>query len=247
MRKIKTKFLFITGAIFLVSYIVLVLNLSSNSKIALQSSSLLKDNYPSIKYSFTMLDVLEEWNNLVANTVFGDSVSHSTLISKSKDYQSRFDEAIIFQGKNITETGEDELTHTLINAFDRYKMSCEQLEYLSNFPAYHIKYLHLRESIINIQNLNVKVLEEKNEYINASALKIANVQRQIGIVALVILSFLTFFLPYLLLNPVQKLTKRLVKIYETDFDKKMDFTTKQEIDNLEEVLENILKETKARS
>ncbi|MDA3929754.1 MAG: hypothetical protein PF541_12445 [Prolixibacteraceae bacterium] len=244
MKSIKTKFMMITGAIFLVSYIVLVLNLGSNSKIALQSSSLLKDNYPSVKYSFTMLDALERWNGMVNRVVVGDSILQSALMSESKLFYERFEEALKLQGENITETGEGELTQILDNTYSRFKASNEQKVFLTNYTSYNLAYLHLRESIVNIQSLNVKVLEKKNAQINESSTRIANIQQKIGIAALVVLCFLTFFLPYVLINPVEKLTNRLMAIYRKDFNKEIKLEKKHEIDNLEEVLNKILQEVK---
>ena len=232
-------------SVFMVSFIVLMINIGANQRIAHNSQSLLKDNFPSVKFSFEMFKILDAIN-FVGLASFGEMdeyVTRDTIQSRIKLLLADFEQNLNLQKNNITETGEQELTESLQKAFDKYKLCVLGMEYSKNYSAYYEKYQNLREYILSIHDLNVSELEQKNENIKSSASRVLNVHEKLGIAAITILSILIFLVPFLLINPITKLSDRMITFYKTNFNKDIDIKSNHELEKLEEIFEKIVLET----
>ncbi|MBN1181291.1 MAG: hypothetical protein JXB49_03320 [Bacteroidales bacterium] len=237
MKKIKTKLMFGILLVFIISYLIFMLNISSNHLVISKSESMLKDNYPSVKYSFSMLNDLDEINNLLVEINIGVS-REAKIDSLLKDFKTK----LTLQNSNITETGEEQLTKVMnVNFLDFEKSIYDEL-YISNYPTYREKYLNLRQYILNIFYLNTKLLEEKNIEIKKEAVKIVNIQKNVGIVGLTILCILLVVLPMFVINPIDKLTKRMMDFYKTNFKKEIFIESNHELEKLEELFEKVVME-----
>ena len=247
MKRIKTKMYVAIFSVFIVSFIVLMLNIGANQHITNYSQSLLKDNYPSVKYSFTMLDILDELNSRLIHRKIkvDDSLNIDTSFSEDS-ILSDFKQNLQMQQTNITETGEKELTESLLKAFQKYENSISEKEYLKNIESYNEKYENLRQYILSIHDLNIQLLESKNENIKSSSLRVQKIQEIVGIAALAILSILIITLPMMLINPIDNLAARMMQFYKINFNKEIDIKTNHELEKLEEIFEKIVLETKAR-
>jgi len=248
MKRIRTKMYVAIFSVFIVSFIVLILNMGANQRIANYSQSLLKDNYPSVKYSFTMLNILDELNSRLIHRKLkaDDSLSINTRFSEDSIILSDFKLNLQMQQNNITETGEKELTESLLKAFQKYENSISEKEYLKNIESYNEKFEGLRQYILSIHDLNVQLLESKNENIKSSSLRVQKIQERVGIAALAILSILIIILPMMLINPIDNLAARMMKFYKINFNKEIDIKTNHELEKLEEIFEKIVLETKVR-
>jgi len=248
MKRIKTKMFVAIFAVFIISFIILMLNMGANQRIANYSQSLLKDNYPSVKYTFKMLDILDELNsNLIHHKLKADdNLSIDTNFSKDSIFLSNFKQNLQMQQNNITEPGEKELTESLLKAFQKYENSISEKEYLKNIESYNEKFESLRQYILSIHDLNIQLLESKNESIKSSSLRVQKNQERIGIGALVILSILIVTLPMLLIDPIDNLAARMMKFYKINFNKEIDIKSNHELEKLEKIFEKIVLETKAR-
>lgn len=246
MKRIKTRMFIAIFSVFIVSFIVLMLNIGANQRIVNYSQSLLKDNYPSVKYSFTMLDNLDELNSRLIHRKMkaDDSLSIDTSFSKDSILLSDFKQNLQMQQNNITEIGEKELTESLLKAFQKYENSISEKEYLKNIESYNEKYENLRQYILSIHDLNVQLLESKNESIKSSSQSILKTQERLGIIALVVLSILIVFLPMILINPIDNLAARMMKFYKINFGKEIDIKANHELEILEEIFEKIVLETR---
>lgn len=223
--------------VFIISYLIFMLNISSNHLVISKSESMLKDNYPSVKYSFSMLNDLDEINNLLVEINIGVS-REAKIDSLLKDFKTK----LTLQNSNITETGEEQLTKVMnVNFLDFEKSIYDEL-YISNYPTYREKYLNLRQYILNIFYLNTKLLEEKNIEIKKEAVKIVNIQKNVGIVGLTILCILLVVLPMFVINPIDKLTKRMMDFYKTNFKKEIFIESNHELEKLEELFEKVVME-----
>lgn len=247
MKKIKTKMYIAAFSVFIIFFIVLMLNFGANQRIVNYSQSLLKDNYPSVKYSFSMLNSLDELNTslimrriaMMDSSVYNNVLRDSLLLS---DFRINLQ----LQQNNITETGEKELAESLNNAFTNYEIGVYEKLYLKNLSAFNEKYSSLRAYILSIHNLNIELLESKNETIKSLANRILNIQEKVGIAALTILSVLLITLPMLLINPIDNLAARMMEFYKTNFNKEIEIGANHELEKLEEIFEKIVLESKAK-
>jgi signal transduction histidine kinase len=116
---------------------------------------------------------------------------------------------------------------------------------LSNQAAYHEKYLTLRSRVVSIYNLNISELERKNVLIEDSALRISNIHQKIGIIGLTILAIFIILIPLFIINPINKLSNRMITFYKTNFNKDIEIKANHELEKLEEIFEKIVIEAKS--
>lgn len=248
MKKIRTKLIVGMILVFLVSYVIFMVDLATNQRIVAKSTSLLNDNYPSVKYSFDMLTMLDDFNNILTESnLVNEFAANPDSIQKVINYSiKQIEQNILLQNDNITEPGEKQLTSSLNNAFYKFSASISVSEYNTNYQAYKQKYLNLREDILNIHKLNVTLLENKNEEIKQSALKISNIQEKAGIIGLTILAILIIIIPYLLIGPIDKLSNRMIDFYKEKFNKEITIKKNHELERLEDIFEQVVSETNSQ-
>ncbi len=242
MKRIKTKMIVAIFSVFIVSFTVLILNIGANHAVANNAQSLLKDNYPSVKYTFEMLKIVDELNTILIQSDNSDSIHEEDSLLFIQPLLNEFEKNLKLQQNNITETGEQEITESLQKAYNKYCTSILNYEYRINYPVYHEKYQNLREYILSIHDLNIVLLENKNETIKSSALRVLNIQEKVGIVALVILCVLILTLPMMLINPIDNLTVRMMEFYKINFNKEIEIESNHELEKLEEIFEKIVLE-----
>lgn len=248
MKKIRTRMTFGLVLVALVAFVVSMVNISSNQGMVNKSQSLMKDNYPSVKYSFAMLNILDELNTDLLLRKISQLDTFLNDSNKINDSLSLFNfrQNLQLQQNNITETGEKELTESLENAFTKYEKGVLEKEYLNSIMVFNEKYESLREYILSIHQLNVTLLESKNEQIKSSALTILNIQQKVGLVGLTILCILIILLPYMLINPINNLYERMVEFYKSHFNKEIEIEANHELEKLEEIFEKIVLESRAK-
>ncbi|MBN2348004.1 MAG: hypothetical protein JXJ22_04155 [Bacteroidales bacterium] len=248
MRKVKTSLNIGVFLIFIVSFAVLMINIGANQRVVNKAQSLLTDNYPSVKYAFEMLTELDELN---VQLIYAHQIKiDSTTLQDSGNvdiqiFLEKIKENMALQQQNITEQGEKELTESMQKSLMVYQKSVFQNEFIQNFEAYWTKYQNLRVNILSIHNLNIALLESKNEEIKNSTLQISNTQEKVGIVGLAMLVAFIFVLPMLIINPIDRLTERMINFYKTNFNKEIEIKTNHELEKLEEIFEKIVLETKS--
>ncbi|MBN2820673.1 MAG: hypothetical protein JXP36_16995 [Bacteroidales bacterium] len=248
IRKIRTRMTIGIILVALVAFIVSMVNISSNQGMVNKSQSLLKDNYPSVKYSFAMLNILDELNDELLHrkiTQMDSLLNDSNEINDSLSLSS-FRQNLHLQQNNITEPGEKELTESLEKAFNKYEKSVQDKEYLKNLLLFSEKYKSLREDILSIHKLNVTLLESKNEQIKSSAITILNIQQKVGLIGLTVLCVLIILLPLMLINPINNLSEKMIDFYKSHFNKEIEIEANHELEKLEEIFEKIVMESKAK-
>jgi nitrate/nitrite-specific signal transduction histidine kinase len=240
MKRIKTKLWIGLGAIFFLSFLLLILNIIANQSISTKSESLLKDNYVSAKYTFEMLKIVDEMNNVIleSNYFLTAPNTYYEISDKLKKLTESFQEKLELQKLNITETGEQKMTESLEHDYELYiKQTTQQ-----NTEQYKSAYNSLRENILDLYNLNIQVLEQKNIDIQNKANKIMSVQKKIGILTLFIMTILVVLLPFVLINPIENLAMRLKAFYREKFNKEIKVEGNHELEVLENLFEKVMLE-----
>ncbi|MBN2598012.1 MAG: hypothetical protein JXR82_14655 [Marinifilaceae bacterium] len=234
--------------VFLVTFIVTMVNIGANQDMVNKSQLLLKNNYPSVKYSFLMLNILDELNNdlLRRNIIQMDSLLSDNNKTNDSVLLSNFRQILLLQLGNITEPGEKELTESLENAFEKYESGVKDKEFIKSLRAFNEKYEALRAYILSVHNLNIAMLESENELIKSSALRVLNIQEKVAIIGLTILCVLIILLPLMLIYPINSLYERMVDFYKSHFNKEIEIEANHELEKLEEIFEKIVLESKAK-
>jgi two-component system, NtrC family, sensor histidine kinase KinB len=244
MRRIKTKLMIGIGIIFLISYSMMMVNIGTNQSIVNKSDSLLTSNYASLKYSFQMLQVLNDVNVIVAQGLSEDSVAGQTLQIIEK--LNTLEEPLKLQTENITESGELQLTNHLQKSFEAFRHYLVAREKPFYWNEYNLHYQQVREDILEIYRMNALSLEEKNDAIKNYAQHVLSLQKNVGIVGLALLCLLLVFLPVYLLKPVDHLVWKLKRVYEKGFKKELMLKKGHELKQLEDIVEKIVSEFKSK-
>jgi len=194
-----------------------------------------------------MLHLLESVNTLILSSLIinTDSNGIEEIPPFIKGDLSELQKQLELQQSNITEPGEKELTESLQRALVRYQKGIYDMEYATDFNAYREKYRNLKEYILNIHDLNISLLESKNEEIRKSSTRILKIQKNVGIVGLTIMCIFIAIIPLFLINPINRLSERMTEFYKTSFNKDIEITKNNELEKLEEIFEQIVTESQS--
>jgi hypothetical protein len=98
------------GVIFLMSFMVLFINIVSNQIIIHKSDSLLKDNYQSVKCAVNMLKIIDEMNNMILLNKYIVLESNQPESNENKYgfLKEAFEQQLEQQNNNVTEPGEQQ-------------------------------------------------------------------------------------------------------------------------------------------
>ncbi len=244
MKKIKTKLMIGVGIVFFVSYSVMMINIGTNQKIINKSGELLESNYASLQYAYDMLNILDGIHHTITSGLIDSSEVNQTFAVFEN--MKNLEQIIELQKSNITEPGELQITQRLERNYDTFKSALTSINKELNFENYSRLYQNLRENIVEIYDMNSQSLENKNSAITKDAGQILQLQKNVGIVGLTLLAILIVFLPLYLIRPLDKLTARLINVYEEAFNKEVVLQKGHELEKLEEIIEKIIEETPPR-
>ncbi|PWT79225.1 MAG: PAS domain-containing sensor histidine kinase [Bacteroidetes bacterium] len=190
--KLKTKLSL--GLIFLFVVILLfgILGLININLLSRDANLVLKNNHESLVYSNNMLKALED-------------------IKTRKDAASIFEDNLKKQENNITEIGEKEATQELRKNFN---------ELLIN-PADSSNYPEIRQSIIQIQNLNEMAILRKNAVAQKTA-ENAKMWLTVIFTILTLVAFTFIFnLPGIISRPISTLSEGISEIANKNYKKRI--------------------------
>ena len=241
MKKIKTKLMIGIGIIFLISYGVMMINIGTNQRIINKSGELLESNYTSLQYAYEMLNLLDQINLSIASDFADDQLEKNTFAVFEN--LKKLEQLIELQKNNITEAGELQITQRLERTYNIFNAAMTSVNTELNFDNYSRLYRDFRENIVEIYDMNSQSLENKNNTITKDAEHILQLQKNVGIVGLTLLAILIVFIPLYLIHPLDKLTIRLIDVYEKAFNKEVVLQKGHELEKLEEIIEKIIEET----
>jgi len=201
--KLKTKLT--VGLIFLFGVILLfgILGTIDINLLSRDADLILKDNYKSIIYCNNMLTALE-------------------TVSTRKDAMVKFEENLKNQEVNITEPGEKEQTEEIRKNFEELKAD----------PKDSSNYTEIRQSILQVLDLNTSAIYRKNMVAQETA---RNAKRWLAIIftILSLISFTFIFnLPGIISGPIQSLSDGIKEIANKNYGKRIYLKQKDELGDL---------------
>lgn len=197
--RIKTKLFTGIGSLFLLIVFLSVLSGYYINKLSDDTKNILADNYNSVKYAREML--------LVLDTDMSNLSSHHA-----------FEQYLMLQQHNITETGEQLSTFALTEDYSALKAN----------PSDSTLYLTLRKDLLNIINLNMEAIQQKSNIASITAdsaiLWIATGSGLCLMIALLLL----IFMPKNIAGPVRDFTRSIRHIAERNYAERIIFRRKDE-------------------
>jgi signal transduction histidine kinase len=201
--KLKTKLT--AGLVFLFGVILLfgVLGTININLLSRDADLILKDNYNSIIYCNDMMKALE-------------------TVDVHKDAIDKFEENLKKQELNITEPGEKDQTEEIRRNFEELKAD----------PKDPSNYIEIRQSIIQVLDLNASAIYHKNIVAQETA---RNAKRWLAIIftILIMVSFTFIFnLPGIISGPIQSLSDGIKEIANKNYSKRIYLKQKDELGDL---------------
>ncbi len=201
--RLKTKLSASLIFLFLVIVLFGVLGIYYINKLSNDAQLILKNNHESLVYSNNMLSALEN-------------------IKTRKDAIQNFSDNLKKQQGNITEIGEKDATDELTKNFN---------ELLAN-PDDPSNYGEIRQSIIQIQQLNEMAILRKNSIANKTA-ETAKVILAIIFTILTLVAFTFIYnLPGIISNPIASLSEGITAIANKNYAKRIYLKQNDEFNDL---------------
>lgn len=201
--RIKTKLNLSIGLLFLLIISLAFLSIKQIYTLAGASKNIIKDNKQTVTYSTHMLKALSE-------------------IDVDKKALSIFENYLIKQKSNITETGEKELTEKLTVSFEILKLNPKDETALKDARSYLYK----------IIELNLNAIESKNKVAVDTASRAIFIISLLSSFCILIAFILLIKLPGYITNPIRQLIKSIRHIANNDYSQRAHFKGHSELNEL---------------
>ena len=201
--KIKVKLLLGIGLLFTMIALLITLSIVFITRLSKDTKNILADNYNTISYSRNMLI---SFHNGIATV----------------DQAKAFEENLEKQQKNVTETGEKELTDMLTKDFSRHK------QYPKDTGLVRL----VRTDISNIMLLNMQAIQRKSMMAQSTAENSIFWVSLLGTICFLIAFTLLINMPGNIANPIKELTKSIKQIAAQNYAQRVHFESKNEFGEL---------------
>jgi len=201
--KIKTKLTLGVGLLFLLIVLLATIGARQIWKLSEETKSILKANYNTLDYVRNMFAALDDLNTDTKAIYF-------------------FQENLIKQQKNITESGEKEATEKLRTGFEQ----------LIKNPANAELSVSIRKDLIEIMHLNMKAIQHKSKSAELTADKAIVWIGIAGALCFIIAFVLMINMPGNIANPLRELTESIRQIAGRKYDQRVHFKSGSEFGDL---------------
>ncbi|AWA30586.1 PAS domain-containing sensor histidine kinase [Flavobacterium magnum] len=202
--KIKTKLNLGVGLLFVMILLLALVSAFYIFSIKKDTESILKANYNTLEYSRNMLLALDRITAAEGNSI--------------ADFESNLSKQVL----NITETGEDRVTHELKRSFTSLKADRRNEKLKSK----------IRQDIFEIMRLNMIAIKKKSDIARTTAetgnLMIAST----GAFCFLIAFSLLINLPNNIANPIRELTESIRQIANKNYSERVNFMNHNEFGDL---------------
>ena len=227
---IKTKIALALASLFSVIVGLVLINSYYLYRLASDSREIIKDNYRTLSYVREMSSALHDLQ--ASYMTEGDSLLVAMEPSLRRARQS-FQESLVKQDSNITETSERALTEQLNDSFgDIQQLARDTIGSAVYFSRLLPALIEINNTLNSIYLLNEESIVQKNEVAQATASKVITYMAVIGVVCAVIgLAFLIGF-PGYVANPLRELTDSIQQIAQRNYGQRLNFSSQDEFGTL---------------
>jgi hypothetical protein len=209
---LKTKLSLGLGFLFLIIFALDLFSSFYIQKLANESKNILKDNYDSITYAKKMFYSLDDMNMSMMAAVLD---RRADFDSKRFDLgKEEFDRNLKAESNNITEIHEKEYVAALSSDYALFLAICpEMTDPRANGEQVHREYLsafeNVRQSISDIEDINMQAVSRKNQATIADSNNIANVMALIGAFFIVLALGYIWYFPFYISNSISYLAGKM--------------------------------------
>ena len=201
--KIKTRLYLGIGLLFILLVLLAFTAVRQINSLATASENIIKDNKETIAYTHNMLRILSE-------------------IDQNKDALGTFENFLSLQQKNITESGEKEITEKLTDSFLQLKANPNDKTVLLAVQTY----------LFEIWEINLNAIDRKSAIAKATATKSISLITILSVFCFIISLLLFIVLPGNISNPIRELTRSIKRIADNDYLQRVSFESHSEFGEL---------------
>jgi hypothetical protein len=226
---LKSKLSLGIGFLFIIILVLMGLSTYYVEKLSNESENILKDNYNSIVYSKNMLLALDNMHTSISANIFNPDT-----INKSAGYYANlfeaakieFEKNLKSENNNITELQEKDFVDMLNKTYDIYLNLGMQIKkgtggnvmyFNEMLPAYE----KLRQTISNINDINMQAVVRKNEITKKDATTMINCMAIIAVICVILAFGYFWYFPFYVSNSISILSdkmKGLLKVAGIAYD-----------------------------
>jgi len=199
------------------------------------SGAIIQDNIRTVTYAQQMEKAINELYTMQLSALGnGGSMDRETY----NIVQKKFEQALSLQQKNITETGEQELTDQLQSNYEHMLALYNSLTtkedrsadvISSRFaPSYH----RLQQNLVQLTNMNVDAIHRKNHKAQQTANQVTLYMSIIGALCSMLGLVMLVRFPGYIVEPVRELIQRMKNIADYNYDQTLDYKTGDEYEEL---------------
>ena len=186
-------------------------------KLSKESDNILKDNYNSLVYAKNMFSALDVMNNAVNNLIFNPNTSNKSADYNLKLYESatvEFEKNLKDENNNITEINEKEYVDTLNKTYALYLNLFIQTKNGRGSPSMYFNellpaYEKLRQTISNINDINMQAIVRKNQIARHDSAGMINNMAIIVTICIILAFGYFWYFPFYVSNSISYLSDKM--------------------------------------
>jgi NtrC-family two-component system sensor histidine kinase KinB len=209
---LKTKLSWGLGFLFIIIFSLVFISSFYIQKLAKESKNILKDNYDSLTYADNMFNSMDTMNmEMISNFLTKHGVNNSKQFELGEII---FDKNLKDESNNITEIHEKEYVDKLSSDYTLFLDICSRintskgsrdepyLEYLSAVEK-------VRQSINNINDVNMEAVVRKSQMTIIDAGKITSIIAMIGAFCILLAFGYIWYFPFYISNSISYLSEKM--------------------------------------
>ena len=220
---LKTKLSLGIGFLFAIIFVVAGICCYYIQTLSRESDNILKDNYHSLVYAKNMLQALDDMHTAVGSSIFNPATADKASDYYAKTFESArnaFDLNLKQENSNITEIHEKDYVEQLNSTYALYLNLSRQIKngagstevYFNGLlPAYE----KLRQSIRNINDVNMQAIVRKNDLARKDSSRIINTMAFIVTVSILLAIGYFWYFPFYVSNSISYLSGKMQRLLKS--------------------------------
>jgi NtrC-family two-component system sensor histidine kinase KinB len=219
--KIKVKLTLGTTLLFILIILMGSAGIYFIHDLAADSGEIIKDNYASLEHCRDMqkaLNNLQSMNDLLRREKNASTISG--IKTNIVDQQKKFEQALLKQEGNVTESGEKDVTENLKEAYNYYSMfyssDMDEIELQKRFSNVH-------ERITDVFNINMEAMNRKNTKAMQTGKKAIWYVSFMAVAAFIVSFTLLLNFPGYIADPLIEITRKIKEIANRNYNQTISY------------------------
>ncbi|MBN2820674.1 MAG: HAMP domain-containing protein [Bacteroidales bacterium] len=233
---LKSKLFIGFGFLFFMIILIWIISTYFIYDLSNRSAAMLKENYQTVESTKFLLQSIDEIKNQQIKYFFGnkDLFNDSILMN----CQNQFSENLVAVKNNVTEEGEQSIIEQLTSSYQHYKLTFDKLQsnpkadstlfFQELIPQYSIT----RNQIVNLWDMNMDAISNKNTLLKSTAHRAFLVLSLIGTICFVLSTLFFFRYPQNIARPIGELIRGISEVANRNYSKRLEFQSNDELGEL---------------